>query len=180
MSEKAERMYETSGEIDEATYLTLVLRNLWKPGQLNRIYVLCAVLFAMSLYLLYRGDEEAAQMFVLILVLTALFVWMPFQIRKNASKHFNEAAPGGKLAYTTSFADDKMCLVNHTNGGSGELQLSQVKKVFSVDGVWALLSKGGMFYLVFAEQLHETDRESLLALLKQNNPKIKIQLPKKR
>ena len=69
--------------------------------------------------------------------------------------------------------------MNHTNGASGELLLSNVKKVFDVNGLWALVSKGNMYYPVFAEQLSETDQKSVLDLLKQNNPKIKIQLPKK-
>ncbi len=177
MSEKI--MFETKGMIDEDTSVALSLRSLWKPGRRRMHYILCGVILVLSLYLAYVGAENAALCFVVWLLITGLQIYMPIKVKKNSRIRFQEAAPGGKIEYTSSFTGEKMLLVNHTNGASGELLLSNVKKVFDVNGLWALVSKGNMYYPVFAEQLSETDRKSLLALLKQNNPKIKIQLPKK-
>ena len=49
-----------------------------------------------------------------------------------------------------------------------------------INDVWMLVTKTSLFVPVFVSQLSETDRESVIALLKSNNPKIKIQLPKKK
>lgn len=170
--------YKNSGEIDEETYLQISLYNQCPPKERRKLVIWCVVMIVMSLLLLYMGSEYAVFFLTVFVLLLGLFIYLPALMRKNGRNAFREAAPGGKLAYTSSFTDDKLMLVNHTNGGSGELPLMNVKKVFEANGVWALFSKGGMFYPVFAKEMSETDRESLLALLKQNNPKIKIQLPK--
>ena len=175
-----ERMYETSGAIDEETSVALAMRSLWKRGRLQGVYIICGVMFLLSLYLVCFGFENAEFSLAIWLLLTCLEIYMPIKVKKSSRIRFREAAPGGKLEYTSSFTGEKMLLVNHTNGASGELPLVNVRKVFDVNGVWALVSKANMYYPVFAGELSETDRASLLALLKQNNPKIKIQLPKKK
>ena len=171
-------MYETSGAIDEDTSVALSMRSLWKRGRLQAAYVLCGLMLLLALCLVWFGAENAVLCLVLWLVITAVEIYMPFRVKKQSRIRFQEAAPGGRIEYTSSFTDEKLMLVNHTNGASGELPLANVRKVFDANGVWALVSKGNMYYPVFAGELSETDRESLLALLKQNNPKIKIQLPK--
>ena len=180
MSESIQNGFETSGAIDEETSIALSLRSMWKKGQLLRGYIMCGVMFVLVLYLMYLGAENAVLFLVLWLCITALHIYMPIKVKMSSRIRFQEAAPGGKIEYTSSFTCDKMLLVNHSNGASGDLPLANVKKVFDVNGLWALVSKGNMYYPVFAAQLSETDRKSLLALLKQNNPKIKIQLPKKK
>lgn len=180
MSEEVKTWFETSGELDMETSVAINLRTLWKPYELRILYIYSGVIFALSLYLLYLRNEHALIMVVLSVLLIGLFIYLPINVKKSSRVRFHEAAPDGKLTYTSSFCEDKLLLVNHTNGGSGELLLSQVKKVVAVNDVWALISKGSMIYPVFAAQLSETDQASLLALLKQNNPKIKIQLPKKK
>ena len=174
-----EIMFETKGMIDEETSVALSLRSLWKPGRLRMLYILCGAMFVLALYLMCLGAENALLCLVVWLLITGLQIYMPIKVKKNSRIRFQEAAPGGKIEYTSSFTGEKMLLVNHTNGASGELLLSNVNKVFDVNGLWALVSKGNMYYPVFADQLSKTDRTSVLALLKQNNPKIKIQLAKK-
>ena len=180
MIEEIKRMYETSGEIDEATYVEVVTRNLWKPGQLRRMLLMGIIGILLGSYMLYAKIENAWILLLVYGLWIFLAVWMPRKVKKSAHLQFSEAAPDGKLAYTSSFSEERIYLVNHTSGGSGELKLSQVKKLIGVGELWVLLSKGGLFYAVFASRLSQRDRESLLALLKQNNPKIKIQLPKER
>ena len=175
-----ETMYETSGTIDEETSVALAMRSLWKQGRLKSTYIVCSAMFLLSLYLMYLGADNAVFCLAIWLLLTGLQIYMPIKVKKTNRIRFREAAPGGTLEYTSSFTREKMLLVNHTNGASGELPLANVRKVFEVNGLWALVSKGNMYYPVFAGELSETDRASLLALLKQNNPKIKIQLPKEK
>ncbi len=179
MGEAVETRFATSGELDMETSVAINLRTLWKPNELRRLYIYCGVIFTLSLYLLYLRSEHAPIMVVLSVLLMGLFIYLPINVKKSSTVRFHETAPDGKLAYTSSFCEDKLLLVNHTNGGSGELLLSQVKKVVAVKDVWALISKGNMIYPVFASQLSETDQRSVLDLLKQNNPKIKIQISKK-
>lgn len=174
-----EIMYETSGEIDEDTSVALSMRSLWKRGRLQSSYIVCGAMFLLSLYLLCLGADNAGLCLAVWLLITGLQIYMPIKVKKSSRIRFREAAPGGKIEYTSSFTCEKMLLVNHTNGASGELPLANVRKVFDVNGLWALVSKGNMYYPVFANELSDTDRKSLLALLKQNNPKIKIQLSKK-
>lgn len=177
MSEKI--MFETKGMIDEETSVALSLCSLWKPGKLRSLYIVCGVMCVLSLCLVCFGVENALLCLGVWLLITGLQIYMPIKVKRSSRIRFQEAAPGGKLEYTSSFTGEKMLLVNHTNGASGELFLSNVKKVFDVNGLWALVSKGNMYYPVFAEQLSETDQKLVLELLKQNNPKIKIQLTKK-
>ena len=179
MNVSEEVMYETSGTIDEETSVALSLRSLWKHGKLRSLYIVCGVMCVLSLCLVCLGVENALLCLGVWLLITGLQIYMPIKVKRSSRIRFQEAAPGGKLEYTSSFTAGKMLLVNHTNGASGELPLTNVRKVLDVNGLWALVSKGNMYYPVFAEQLSETDQKSLLALLKQNNPKIKIQLSKK-
>ena len=59
------------------------------------------------------------------------------------------------------------------------LHYADLYKVFAVGSVWVFRTKAGLLVFYDTAQLTETDRKSVLDLLKRNNPKIKVQLPKK-
>lgn len=178
MSESIENMYETSGELDAKLMADIAWKSTWY--HLRTMYLLLPLLLINCCYLLYEGSESGQMMLILCIALTVMYIFFPKLVTKRMYATFREQAPGGTLQYTTSFSAHKLHLQNHTNGARTEVDMVLFNRVFQVADVWALISKGNIIYPVFASQLSETDRESLLALLKQNNPKIKIRLPKKK
>lgn len=173
MSDETVRRYATSGELDEALYTDMLLYNYMSPRQRKILLAITAILvLGFLLMMIDRGCFDWYMCLVMVLLIALEFV--PLWLKKKARLSFQEVARDSKLSYATAFTDMEIHIENHTNGASADVPLNSFRRVISVRGVWALVSKGGSFYMVFADQLSATDRASVLALLKQHNPKIKI------
>ncbi len=173
MSNENVRRYATSGDVDEALYTDMLLYNYMSPRQRKIHLANTAILvLAYLLIMIDRGPFDWRMCLVIVLLIALEF--MPFWLKKKAHLSFREAAKDGKLSYATAFTDAEIHIENHTNGASADVPLNSFRKILSVRGVWALVSKAGSFYVVFADQLSDTDRASVLELLKQHNPKIKL------
>ncbi len=185
MSEESKKQYETSGVLTEAILLKEFNLRAGRMGKHAKVWMLVLLLvFAVTAVarLLIPGfapeDDHALYQGLFVLLLFAVVCFVAEKNKKLIAARFREAAPEGKLAYTSWFSDEKLYLQNHTSGGFGEIALNQFKRLVQVEDVWLLYSKGEMIYPVFPVNLSKTDRESVLALLKEKNPKVKFNLSK--
>ena len=187
MSEKQARRYQTSGdltsELVKKTY-TAFCGNYRQSKSHKVLMVVLTVELALLLVLNHFNGESYKSLLPFV-ALAGLYVLidmlMSWAIRYGAKmtvKRFEEESHNGVRGNTSSFTDTQVYLENHGSGGACYINLTEMKRLMPVDHIWVLATKTGAFIPIFFEQLSETDRESLLALLKQNNPKIKIQLPK--
>lgn len=145
---------------------------------LATFYSVCLLLSAVCDYRLGSWEHVIMLAGIGIVYVTAM-VFLSALIRKKRQQAFLEQYPDGKLSYKNGFADDGIHVHNVSNGAHAVMAYAVLKKVVAAGDIWVLVSKSRACTPIHAAQLSETDRESLLALLKQNNPKIKIQLPKK-
>lgn len=189
MSEKAERMYETSGEITSElvgkTYIAFCGK--YRQSKSHKILMLVIGIEIVLLVALNILNGEGGKGLLPLIVFAGAYVLLDLLISwsvrygtRMTVKRFEEESHTGVRGNTSSFTDTQVYLENHGSGGSCYINLTEMKRLMQVDNIWMLVTKTAAFVPVFVEQLEEADRESLLALLKQNNPKIKIQLPKKR
>lgn len=173
MSDETLRRYATSGDVDETLYTDMLLCNYMSPRQRKIHHAITAILvLAYLLMMINQGCFDWRMCLVMVLLISLEF--MPLWLKKKARLSFREAAKDDKVSYATAFTDTEIHIENHTNGASADVPLNSFRKILSVRGVWTLVSKAGSFYVVFADQLSESDRASVLALLKQHNPKIKL------
>lgn len=95
-------------------------------------------------------------------------------------KRIAEENPGCRVEYEIGFAEDGVHLHHLTNGGKVVFAYDSLKKLIHVGNEWVLQTKTRAFFPVFSSQLSETDRLSVIDLLKAKNPKIKINLKRKK
>ncbi len=180
--------YETQGELTSAllhkTYTTLCGR--YRSSRMHKILMIIIWIEAALLVgiELLKGNAFGAESrfwpFVAAAVLYGLLdLLMQWAIRHGANmtvKRFEEEVHTGIAPYTTAFTDTQVCVENHANGGSACIDLVNIKRVMLVEDMWVLCTRTSAFIPVFKEQLAETDRKSVLELLKRNNPKIKMEI----
>lgn len=155
---------------------------IWSKKRISvlaSVYCACLMLSTICDYYLGKWDHVIIIAAVGIAYLIAM-VYLTSVTRKKRKQAFLEQYPDGKLIYQNGFADDGLHVHNVSNGANAVMAYDVLKKLVATDDMWVLVSKSAICTPIHAGQLIETDRESLLMLLKQNNPKIKIQLPKKR
>lgn len=177
MSNETDRRYATCGDVDEALYTDMLLCHFMSLRQRN-LHMLITVLLVLAcmVMMIMRGVFEWRMCLLIVLLIALEFMplWLKKKARQKARLSFQEAAKDGKICYATAFTDTELHIENHTNGASADVPLNSFKKVICVRGVWALISKAGSIYVVFADQMSAADRASVLTLLKQHNPKIRI------
>ena len=141
-------------------------------------YALCLLVSAACDYML--GNWEHVIMIAAIgIIYVIAMVFITSVTRKKRNQAFLEQYPDGKLIYENGFADDGIHVHNVSNGANGVTSYAVLKKLVAAGDVWVLVSKANVCTPICAAQLSETDRTSVLTLLKSNNPKIKIQLKEK-
>ena len=146
---------------------------------LASFYSICLILCIVCDYLL--GNWEHVMMLTAIGIVYVLgMLFLTSVTKKKRKQAFLEQFPDGKLIYENGFADDGVHVHNVSNGAHSVMAYAVLKKVVAAGDIWVLVSKSNVCTPIHAAKLSESDRESLLNLLKQNNPKLKIQLPKKR
>lgn len=187
MSENS-RLYVTKGVVDEA-FLRQANVQVMSPRYQRVTLRVCGVIIGLCLLLMIvlgfvTGEwHEAMKAIVQILLILAslcAFIWFIRKFTGDQSvKRFREETPGGKSEYVVAFDENGVHVYNGANGAKVAFAYASFKRLMQVDDNWALLTKTNAMVPVFAEMLRETDRKSVLALLKAKNPKIKINLKEK-
>ena len=177
MSEAVQTRFETSGAIHTELIAEFAKqRVLWSVRRMMPWFV---ILLLDMLFLIWMKSDVAAWVALLIIVLAIAYFFRYRNVLKNTVDRYLEQAPSGVVEYRVAFSDDSLHIHSLTTGGTSAIALGNMQHVMQINEVWMLVTKTGLFAPVFFSQLSETDRESVLTLLKSNNPKIKIQLPKK-
>lgn len=178
MSESNQNRFETSGLIQTDLIEKFAKKRIFLSA---RSLIPWFVLLLLDVFFLWRMKSDAA-LFVCILIMALAigYFWRYRKAEKNTVDRFLEQAPSGVVEYVIAFSNDSLHIHSLTTGGRSSIALQHMKYVMQINDVWMLVTKTSLFAPVFVDQLTENDRMSLLALLKQNNPKIKIHLPKKK
>lgn len=187
MSEEVKSRFETSGELTSEllrkTCIEFMARNRKSKAHRVLIVVIWIEILLAILLTISVGGKNVWPL-LLIGIAYALFdlllEWATRRTTKMTVRRFEEEHHTGMAPYTTKFTDTQVHLHNHASGAAGAIDLSNMKRLMKVDDTWVLATKTAAFIPVFVSQLSETDRESLLALLKEKNPKIKIDIPRKK
>ena len=187
MSEEVKTRFETSGkltsELLRKTCIEFMARN--RKSKVHRVLIVVIwieILIAISLAISV-GDNNVWPILLIgvaYVLLDLLLEWGTRRTTKMTVRRFEEEHHTGIAPYTTAFSDTQVHLHNHASGAAGTIDLSNMKRLMKVEDTWVLATKTAAFIPVFVSQLSETDQESLLALLKEKNPKIKIDLKRKK
>ena len=191
MSESKER-FVTNGIMDEP-FIRAANRQIAKAPYTKVVAIVCGCIIVLcAIALLVMGFlsgmwdiilEAVSRSSVVLLAFLAfrLLIMLIAKWGVNQSiKRIAEENPGCRVEYKVGFAEDGVHLHHVTNGGKVVFAYTNLKRLMSVQDDWVLLTKTNAFFPVFSSRLSKTDQESVLTLLKSNNPKIKIQLPKKK
>ena len=189
MSENTARCFQTSGDLTSdlvgKTYIAFC--GNYRQSKSHKVLMVVLTVEMVLLLVLNHFNGEGYKSLLPFAVLAGAYVLidilMSWAIRygtKMTVKRFEEESHTGVRGNTSSFTDTQVYLENHGSGGACYINLTDMKRLMQVDDIWVLATKTGAFIPIFVDQLSETDQESVLALLKSNNPKIKIQLPKKK
>lgn len=187
MSENT-RLYVTKGVVDEE-FLREANMQVMRPRYQRITLRVCGVIIGACLLLMVvmgfatgEWDIAARAIVQMLLIIGALCAFVGF-IRKFAGdqsvKRFQEETPGGKAEYVVAFDENGVHVYNGASGAKVAFSYTSFKRLMQVKENWALLTKSNAIVPVFAGTLSKTDRKSVLALLKEKNPKIRIDLKEK-
>ena len=177
MNEEVKTRFETSGEITTELITAFAKQSIL--ASVRRKMIWFAILLLDMLLLIWLKSDGAVWAAMLIIALAIAYFFGYRKALKNTIDRFLEQASSGVIEYRIAFSDDSLHIHNLATSGKSLIALKNMQRVVQINEVWILVTKTSMYTPVFASELSETDQKSLLALLKQNNPKIKIQLPKK-
>lgn len=181
MNEEVKTRFETSGELTSdfvrKTCTEFMAKN--RMGKRHRIMIAGIwILLVIDVVLTAVNGIDGLWPFIGIgfayVLLDLLMEWAVRRTIKTTVQRFEEEFHSGAVSYTTAFSDTQAHLNNQTSGSTTSIDLSAMKRLMKVEDAWVVVTKTSAFIPVFVSQLSETDQASLLALLKQNNPKIKI------
>lgn len=189
MSETAEKRFRTSGDLtsDLVRKTYIAFSGKYRQSKTHKVLVVVIGIEVLLLAALSVFRGEGFQSLLPLVIFAGVYVLldlvMNWFVRYGAEmtvKRFEEESHTGVRGNTSSFTDTQVYLENHGSGGACYISLADMKRLMQVEDVWMLVTKTAAFVPIFVNQLSETDRESVLRLLKTNNPRIKIQLPKKK
>ena len=186
VNDEVKTRFETSGELTSdfvrKTCTEFMAKN--RMSKRHRIMIVCIwVLLVLDALLTILNGNDWLWPFIGLgfayVLFDLLMEWAVRRTIKTTVQRFEEEYHAGVVSYTTAFSDTQAHLKNHTSGSETSIDLSAMKRLMKVDDTWVIITQTSAFIPVFVSELSETDQKSVLDLLKQNNPKIKILLPKK-
>ncbi len=180
MGEEIQVRFETSGQINTDLISRFAKYHIMSPKYIGLIIVYFVLMILCMMYLLWMGSNMSRFVGVLIVVAGAAYAYRCCRAVKNTVDRFLEQAPEGVVGYQVAFSEDSLHVHNLSSGGKSTLALCKMKYLVQINDVWMLVTKSNLFSPIFISQLSETDQKSVLTLLKANNPKIHIQLPRKK
>lgn len=186
VNDEVKTRFETSGELTSdfvrKTCTEFMAKN--RMSKRHRIMIVCIwVLLVLDALLTILNGNDWLWPFIGLgfayVLFDLLMEWAVRRTIKTTVQRFEEEYHAGVVSYTTAFSDTQAHLENHTSGSETSIDLSAMKRLMKVDDTWVIVTQTSAFIPVFVSELSDTDQKSVLDLLKQNNPKIKILLPKK-
>ncbi len=183
MSEEQKLLYETNMQEDEK----LIRKMLWSSvahSWRKVYYIVCGCVYVLALVLLtaaavLSGDASGLVKALLICAVVGAILVFSWRSSINTGvRRWKEQNHEQPVTVHAGLSDEGIVFSNDKQQ-STTLYYADMYKVYEVEGAWVIRTKAGLLITYNAAQLSETDRESVLTLLKSNNPKIKIQLPKK-
>lgn len=181
MNEAVKTGFETSGELTSdfvrKTCTEFMAKN--RMGKRHRIMIAAIwILLVIDVVLTAVNGIDGLWPFIGIgfayVLFDLLMEWAVRRTIKTTVQRFEEEFHTGVVTYSTAFSDTQAYMKNHFSGSATSIDLSAMKRLMKVEDAWVLVTKTSAFVPIFVTQLSETDQTSLLLLLKQNNPKIKI------
>lgn len=184
MSEQRKLQYRTEMELTE-DFLRRVLKASLHDGPGRRILlIVCGILYAASLIMLIvlgsiHGDYSRA-VFPLIIGIVAfgLMIFANHQQIRLSLRRWKEQNHEEVVRICGGFSEDGFVQRKLEQEDSIVLYFNDIKRLTELDGVWILRTKANLLAFYNAAALNETDRKSVLALLRKNNPNISIRLPR--
>ena len=183
VSEELILQYRTETDVDEALLKKALwgsVTNSWRKG----FYIVIGVVYVVQLGLFawlgtLNGNYGVLIKWALIFLAAAGFVYFTLHMSVQTSlRRWKEQNHVAVLHMFGGFNEEGF--VFGQDDKHSVLHYADLYKIFAVGGVWVLRTKAGLLVFYNAAQLEETDRESVLALVKQKNPKVKIRLPKRK
>lgn len=181
MSEEVKTRFETSGELTSdlvrKTCTEFMAKN--RMSKRHRVVIIGIwVCLAIDVVLMnLNGSKWQWPIICLVfgyVLFDLLMEWAVRRTIKTTVQRFEEEFHTGVVTYSTAFSDTQAYIKNHFSGSATCIDLSAMKRLMKVANDWVLVTKTSAFIPIFVSQLSETDQTSLLALLRHNNPKIKI------
>ena len=181
VSEELNLQYRTEVDVDEPLLKKALwgsIANSWRKGFYIGAGILYLVLLCLNIWMIIVTGDYAGILRALFFPLAAIVVYlMLHRSVKTSLRRWKEQVHADVVHMFSGFNEDGF--VFGQDGKHSVINYADLHKVYAVAGVWVFRTKAGLLMFYNAAQLSKTDRESVLTLLKSNNPKIKIQLPKK-
>ena len=180
MSEEQKLLYETEMQLDEK----FIRRVLWSSvthSWRKVYYIVCGCVYALAMVLLLAAavmSGEYSGVFKGLLICLAVGAVLVISWRSSINtgvRRWKEQNHEQPVTIRAGFSDEGVVFSNDKQQSS-TLYYADIHKVYEVDGTWVIRTKAGLLVNYNAAQLSETDRESVLTMLKSSNPKIKIRL----
>ncbi len=183
MTEHEELQYRTELELRESFLRKVLKASAFGSSTISIVCIFAGLsLICLGITLPEALAFEAYDLLVKYLVIVAaaagiivfrLFYGVKVSLRRWKEQNHEEVVRvyGGFTAegYTQGKADKE---------DSTLLHYADIRKLTELEGVWILHTKANLLYMYNAAALSETDRKSVLGLLEEKNPKLKIKLPK--
>lgn len=183
MSEELNLQYCTEMVVQEDFLRRVLWRSLSKSWR-KTYYIVVGIVYAGAIGVLgwlavMTGDYSQLVLPCVVSVLVAAVVGFSVRSSINTSvRRWKEQNHEASVSLYSGFTEDGLSFGKAENRSL--LYFTDMQKVFDLDGVWIFRTKANQLIIYNASQLSENDRESVLALLKSRNPKIKIDLPRKK
>lgn len=181
MSGEVKTRFETSGELTSdlvrKTCMEFIAKNRMSKWHRVMIVMIWVLLILDAILTVLNGDGRVWPFLGIgfaYVLFDLLMEWAVRRTIRSTVQRFEEEFHEGVVSYPTAFSDTQAHLRNHTSGSATSIDLSAMKRLMKVEGLWVLVTRTSAFVPIFVEQLAKTDRESLLGLFRQNNAKIKI------
>jgi len=158
-------MFKTSGSMDEKTIKDVYFKTL--PA---RAYLIVGAFTVVSVIMIvacfFEKSVENIRLYIIGLVLFwGLLIARFFSVRNKAIEKLRST--GRKdIKFTSSFTEDKIHLLNNSNGSSTTVNYKIFNRIVETDTILFLLTKRSQFVPVFKDQLKPGEREQLIEFLK--------------
>lgn len=184
MCEEQKLLYKTEMQLDEK-FIRKVLWSSVAHSWRKVYYIVCGSLYLLAIVMLtvtaaLTGDPSGVLKALTICVVVGIVVVFAWRSSINTGvRRWKEQNHQQPVTVYAGLSDEGVVFSND-KAQNATMYYSDIYKVYDVQGTWVIRTKAGLLINYNAAQLSETDRKSVLDLLKSKNPKIKIDLPKKK
>ncbi len=181
MNEQETILYETRGEVTEQVMLASIRASLM-PKYLKATFTVSGIILIIcAAVLVYIGAQTGN--WDNLPIVAGLCLGLPVCVavlRRSVIRptlaRFREEARDGKQLFVSGFTDTCAMARNESTGGQSQIEYQHFARLMNAGGVWLLVTKSRLMLPIFPGTLSDTDRESLLNMLKEKCPKLKIEV----